>query len=191
MKKILLIAICVITIQLTTVAQATRITVESEKALNHDFNKYKTFDFASMVDNDLEAGFYFVNDIVLRNEIREVLGEALMSRGYSLKDSNPDLVINFRVFDQETTLKGFEGYGRTYWGNEKVRQLSDTASYNVKPGTLLISFADKKTSRIVFQGFASGLIEGNKFIKDEVKIREAVRMILEEYDETASEYTRK
>lgn len=175
----------------TCIAQTRQITVESDRVLNTDWSKYKTFSFASMIDSDLEVGFYFVNDLVLKRQIRDAVRDELMGLGYQMDRSNPDLVATFRVFEQPTTIKGYEGYGRTYWGNTKYRQISDTTSYDVKAGTLIISLADRKTGQVVFQGFASGLIDNNRFIKDEVKIHEAVNMIMNEYGQRAKEYTRK
>jgi len=57
--------------------------------------------------------------------------------------------------------------------------------------TLLVSMADRESGKVVWQGFASGLIENDAFIKDEGKIREAVNLIFEEYNQRAKEYTRK
>ena len=51
--------------------------------------------------------------------------------------------------------------------------------------------ADRESGQVVWQGFASGLIENNTFVKDEGKIHEAVNLIFEEYDQRAREYTRK
>ena len=74
---------------------------------------------------------------------------------------------------------------------KKYRQISDTTSYDVEAGTLLVSIADRESGQVVWQGFASGLIENNTFVKDEGKIHEAVNLIFEEYDQRAREYTRK
>lgn len=190
MKKVIAIAGFLLAAGIGVLAQNKSITVESDKALNTDFGQYKTFAFASMIDRDLEAGLYFVNDLILKGQIREAVRDELMGLGYRMDRSRPDLVVNFRVFEQPTTLKGFDGYGTTYW-DQQYRQISDTTSYHVKAGTLLISFADRKTSRVVWQGFASGLINNNKFIKDEGTIREAVNMIMDEYGQRAKEYSRR
>ena len=89
------------------------------------------------------------------------------------------------------TLKGYEGYGTSYWGDERYREAEDTTSYNVEAGTLLLSMADRESGKVVWQGFASGLIKDQTFIKDESTIRQAVNMIFEEFDQRAKEYTRK
>lgn len=105
--------------------------------------------------------------------------------------SVPDLIVNFRVFGEPVTIKGYEDYGTSYWGDQRFREISDTTSYNLDAGTLIVSMADRESGRVVWQGFASGLIKDNAFMKDEGKIREAVNLIFEEYDQRAREYTRK
>jgi hypothetical protein len=121
-----------------------------------------------------------------------VKGE-LMGLGYQLSENadDADMVVNFRVFDQPVTLKGTEGYGDNYWGGSAPNNLADLESYDVEAGTLLVSLSDRESGKVVWQGFASGLIDNDKFVKDEVKIREAVHMIFDNYNQHAKEYTRK
>jgi len=159
--------------------------------LETDFSKYKTFAWASQVDSELDEGLYFLNDLLMKVQIREAVKSELMGLGYKMQPDAPDLIVNFRVFDEPVTLKGFEGYGTAYWGGEEYRQISDTTSYNVEAGTLLVSMAERESGQVVWQGFASGLIKDELFIKDEGKIREAVNLIFEEYNQRAKDYTRK
>jgi hypothetical protein len=175
---------------LSTLAQTGVITVESEKASDVDFSKYETFNFASTIDGNLEQGLYFLDDLVFKNQIRDAVQDEMMGVGYSRVSRDPDLIVNFRVFDQPTKLKGSKGYGAHYWGNAAgYKNLSDTKTYDVKAGTLLISFVDRKNSQVVWQGFASGLIDNDRFIKDKMHIREAVNLIMNEYNERADRYS--
>jgi Domain of unknown function (DUF4136) len=119
--------------------------------------------------------------LVFKSQLREAIQEELMSLGYRIDKNNPDLIVNFRVFEDATTLKGFEGYGSSYWGNKSYRQISDMATYDVKAGTLLVSLLDRKNAQVVWQGFASGLIADDRFVKDKATIREAVNLIIDEY----------
>lgn len=170
---------------------AQSITVASDRVLNTDFDKYKTFGWASQVSSELDEGLYFLNDLVMKSKIRDAVKAELMGSGYELSSDDPDLIVNFRIFDKPTTLRGYEGYGTSYWGDEEYRQISDTTSYDVEAGTLLVSMADHETGQVVWQGFASGLLEDNSFIKDEAKIHEAISLIFEDYNQRASDYTRK
>ena len=182
--------ICLMSLFLNT-ANAQTIKVESDRSLNADFSKFKTFYFSSQADAWLDEGLYFLNDLHMKAMIRDAVKSELMGLGYRMQSYQPDLVVNFRVFEKPTTITGFEGYGTSYWGSEKYREISDKTSYDIDAGTLLISIADRKSGSIVWQGFASGLIDNKAFVKDESKVRQAVNMIFDEYGERAKEYSKR
>ena len=188
MKKIMLIGLMSLGVAF---ANAQSITVNSDRSLDTDFSQYKTFYWSSQADQWLDEGMYFLNDLTMKAMIRDAVKGELMGLGYTMQSNDPDLIINFRVFDEPVRLKGYEGYGTGYWGDEVHRDVSDTTSYAVEAGTLLLSIADRESGKVVWQGFASGLIENDAFIKDEGKIREAVNLIFENFDQRAKEYTRK
>lgn len=168
------------------------ITVKSDRSLDTEFDSYKSFYWSSQADAWLdEGGMYFLNDLGMKSIIRDAVKAEMMGLGYQLQSYEPDLIVNFRIFDKPVTLKGYEGYGTSYWGSEKYRTVDDAKSYDVEAGTLLVSLADRESGAVVWQGFASGLIENNVFIKEEGRIREAVNLIFEEYNQRAKEYTRK
>ncbi|HYC84578.1 MAG TPA: DUF4136 domain-containing protein [Chryseosolibacter sp.] len=173
---------------LATAAQT--ITVRSDEIEDADFTKYKTFYWASQVDNELDAGVNFLNDVVLKAQIRDAVKGEMTGLGYEINKDNADMIVNFRVFDKPVRLRGGEGYGPEYWGDQAAG-MPDTSSYDLEAGSLIISFADRNTGRIVWQGFASGLINNNEFIKDEGTVREAVNLIFEEFGRRAKDYTRK
>jgi hypothetical protein len=175
----------------TGAVRAQTITVKSDRDLDADLSKYKTFYWSSQTDSWLDEGMYFLNDLMMKSVIRDAVKGELMGLGYQMLSYEPDLIVNFRVFDKPVTLKGYEGYGTSYWGDQRYRDISDTTSYRVDAGTLLVSMADRESGKVVWQGFASGLIKDNAFVKDEGKIREAVNLIFENYNQRAKEYTRK
>jgi hypothetical protein len=172
-------------------AGAQTITVRSDEITDTDFSKYKTFYWASQVDNELDEGVNFLNDVVLKAQIRDAVKSELTGLGYEINKDQPDLIINFRVFDKPVKLRGSEGYGDQYWGAQPVTGISDTTSHQLDAGSLLVSFVERESGRMLWQGFASGLINNNEFIKDEGKVREAVNMVFDEFNRRAREYTRK
>lgn len=188
MRNLMLMCILLVT---GIMVNAQSITVASDRDLDADFSEYKTFSWTSQVDNELDEGLYFLNDLVFKSKIRDAVESEMMGLGYTETKNDPDLLVNFRVFEEPVRIKGYEGYGTSYWGNEQYRLISDTTSYAVEAGTLLISLVDREEGAIVWQGFASGLIDDDKFIKDEVKIYEAVNMIFEDYNQRAREYTKR
>ena len=187
-----LMYVCLVSVCFSVSVSAQNITVESDRSLETDFGDYKTFYWSSQADAWLdEGGIYFMNDLGMKAIIRDAVKSELMGLGYQLQSHEPDMIVNFRVFDQPVMLKGYEGYGTSYWSDERYRQISDTTSYQVEAGTLLISLAERQSGKVVWQGFASGLIENNAFVKEEGVIRQAVNMIFEDLDQRAKEYTRK
>ena len=163
------------------------ITVESTEAPDVDFAEFKTFDWADQVDNELDAGLYFLNDLVFKAQIREAVRNEMLGAGYDFADDNADLVVNFRVFDKPTTLRSAEDFGPGYWGSISYTTVGEMNSYDVEAGTLMISLVDRESGKIVWHGFASGLIDGDKFVKDEGAVVQAVNMIFRDYSENISE----
>ncbi len=161
--------------------QAQNVTVDADRKLNVDFSKYKTYTWASQVDNRLDPGFYFLNDLTLKKRIRDAVGFALDGRGYKLTRQSPDLLVNFRVFEKPTTIKGFTGYGTTYFGVGEVREPEDVTTFDVKAGSIILNLVDTKTGQVVWRGLASGLTNANGFDRDENRIRQAVNLIFEKY----------
>jgi hypothetical protein len=189
MRKIRTIIVLLLVSSITG-AWAQKITVKGDRELKVDFGGYKTFYWASQVDQKLDPDAYFLNDIILKADIRDAVQHEMEGLGYKLSPSAPDLIVNFRVFDKAVRIKGYEGYGPSYWNEAEVRVPEDTTSYAVEPGTLLISLVDRVKGSLVWQGFASGLIDHNEFIKDDGKIKEAVNLIFKEYGMRATDYDR-
>jgi len=77
-------------------------------------------------------------------------------RGYRRDDVNPDLLVAYKIFDRSTQIKGFNAEPTTTTTSE-VRQPQDTITYALKPGTVLITMVDAKTSQVVWEGYASGV----------------------------------
>jgi hypothetical protein len=188
MKRVVWLFAALMTCSITF---AQKITVEANQSADADFTKYKTFNWSSQVSDELDPGFYFLNDLVLKAEVRDAVEGELNGRGYKRAESAPDMIVNFRVFEQPATLRGFEGMGDNYWGNNEATGANSQIEYNVKPGTLMVNIVDAKSGQVVWQGFASGLINDNKFIKDKVQVREAANLIFDRFDERADGLSRR
>src|SRR5688500_1034344 len=113
MKKVMWI--CLMSIGFSIAVNAQTITVKSDRVQDSDFSDYKTFYWASQVDSWLDEGLYFLNDLTMKAMIRDAVKGELMGLGYGLQSQDPDLIVNFRVFEKPVTIKGFEGYGASYW----------------------------------------------------------------------------
>lgn len=166
------------------------VVVDAEKKLNTDFSMYKTYTWASQVDNKLDPGFYFLNDIELKDRIRQAVSYELDGRGYTFQRESPDLIVNFRVFDKPAKIEGYTGYGTTYFGNE-VREPEDQKTFDIKAGSVIVNMIDRKTGQVVWRGLASGLTNENGFDRTHNKIKEAVNLIFSKYEYRADNLTGK
>jgi hypothetical protein len=186
MKKVLILALLCLT---AGSLSAQRVQVNADKELNHDFSQYKTFAWASQVDSKLDEGVYFLNDLVLKDRVRNAVQHELEGRGYKFSRQSPDLIINFRVFDKPTTIQGYSSYGVSYFGTMEMRDPEDVRTFELEPGSLIVNIIDTKTSRMVWRGFASGLMKDNVFNRDDAKIKQAVNLIFNEYGQRADGLT--
>lgn len=149
---------------------------------NPDFSKYKTYSWASQV-RDEQNSSYFLNDLLFKAMVRDAVEHEMASRGYSYQPNGGDLVVNFRVFDQSTTLQTNENLGNGYWANTEPYTYDSRRQGEVKldPGSIIVQMIDRKAGDQVWQGYASGLTDGNVFNKDKDKVYEAVGAIFERY----------
>jgi len=120
-------------------------------------------------------------DASTNTAIQRSIAEELEGRGYQKAEGYGDLIVTYKVLDRRSKIKGYNNdYPETVSG-EQVRQPQDTATYFLEPGSLMISLIDNKTSQVVWDGFASGLNNGDAFITDPVKVKEAIHLIFEEF----------
>lgn len=185
MKRFFFLAAFALVASLT---QAQTVTVDSEMRPNTDFSRYKSYAWASQVDNKLDPGLYFLNDLVLKKQIRDAVGFAMDGRGYKFMRQNPDLLVNFRVFDKPTTIKGYTSQGSDYFSASEVQSLGDEQDIQVQPGTILVNLVDNKTDQVIWTGLASGLTTNNGFDRQQGKIREAVNLIFNRFNYRADSY---
>jgi len=173
-------------------AGAQEIKVMSFKNQDVDFREYETYFWAAQVDHQTDDDSFFLNDLLLKADIRNVVHGELDDRGYQLQEVTPDLIVNFRIANSITELNTPEDDARNYWREEEFFSTIDgLKDIKVEPGTLIISVLDREDHRLVWQAFASGLSNGKDFTKDEKKIREAVRLLFEEYGSRVRDYTRR
>lgn len=185
-------ALMVLFLLMSLAVSGQEVSIDSYREDDVDFRKYRTYFWASQAVSPQDEGSYFLRDLVLKSDIRGAVHGELEGRGYRMNESDPDLLVNFRVFEKGGTLKGIEGYGPAYWEkNEFFSNDAEQDEIKVEAGTLIISLLEKDSGKVVWQGFASGLIDDKEFIKNEGKIREAVSLIFEEYGTRVGEYTRR
>jgi hypothetical protein len=168
MKSIKIIALLL----LTAFAADAQETVRGKTKLNTDFQDFKTFTWAQAP---------YTNEL-----IKTSIQQELQSRGYTQSEASADLIVSYQILDRRIRVKGFIDDTPSVVGGEEVREPSDTTSYILEPGTLMISMIDRKTSEVVWDGFASGMSKSNAFATKPEKVKEIVARIFSEFKHRAT-----
>lgn len=158
--------------------------VDSDYSYRGKFKRYDTFNFLNLGDT---VHFNGLSDQMIKSEIER----RLLSQGYKLS-SKPSLYVAFKVYSADMVFKGYHQLELTSWDqiyaetaeNEDNLEYIKEARYTthqleLKEGTLLIDFIDRRTHGVVWQGYASGLFNNRSFFSKDVKF--AVRSILNQY----------
>ena len=171
-----------------SLTQAQNVTIDSELRPNTDFSHFKSYAWASQPDIKQDSKLYAKNDLALKRQVRDAVGNAMDGRGYTLAPQSPDLIINVRVFDKPTTIKGYTGSSTDNITPGEIQSLGKETDINIQAGTILVNLVDTKTDQAVWQGLASGLTSTNGLDRQEGKIREAINLIFNKYPYRADKF---
>ncbi|MFY0628551.1 MAG: DUF4136 domain-containing protein [Reichenbachiella sp.] len=132
------------------------------------FKKYKTFKFIRLEETDTSS---------MKPIIEKTIGSRLVAQGYRYSSRRPDLLIGYRVYKNDFKLKGynqpalenylFEDSPERFLDDENREEdlitIEDSNEeyldfkLNMRQGTLLITFYDRRMDRTVWSGYASGV----------------------------------
>ena len=197
-KRMTLLWLSLIALPLLMSSCAKDYTVTSDKDLSAPFDSYKTYAWAKHI-RTANSLAYVVNDAILKKRIQDAVAHELNARRINQSSSSPDLLVNYRVFDKPVEMTGYEGYfhDAEYWGTDEVRNNAlglirrntdnEGTKYYFDKGTLLVQLVDAEKGVVVWQGYASGLMDGNVFDKDEEHIAQAVNLIFDRFDYVLNE----
>jgi hypothetical protein len=188
MKKILLIqAVLVFMVLQQGCTASNKSTVAGKNAdITADFKNIKTYKWTADIDNiPKDAIFVGPNNVLIfnnestREKIKNAIRYELDSRGYKAAVGNPDMLISFSILEQPGSLRTTNGYV-TLGSGEKVRTEDNVTYTDVKAGTLIINFMDAKSGKLIWQGFASGILQADQ-VNDEAKVRQAVSTVFNQF----------
>ncbi|MEI9917406.1 MAG: DUF4136 domain-containing protein [Bacteroidota bacterium] len=123
--------------------------------------------------------------------IMDAITSELEGRGYQENSGSGDLIVAYQVLDRKATLHGYNNDDPiTISGGEQVRTEDDQQVFVLQPGTLMISLIDAKTSEVVWDGFSKDLVSNNSFVTDEVKLKQAVHDVFQQFKYSAGKARR-
>jgi len=167
---ILPVAACVL---LTGCLGYKELPVEYDYSYKGNFKKYRTFDIMK------PAG---VNDTTMVNDLIE---RSIIARmkflGYRQVTNKPHLIIGFKMFNDSLRFNGYVQPEIEEWAKNQKEDLNyDPKKFNLKSGTLLIQFYDRRQNRSIWQGYATTMFGDIDFANNR-QLKNAVVSILDKY----------
>jgi hypothetical protein len=155
--------------------------VEYDYSYHGKFKKYHTYAF---LENQSEP-----SDSLATNEIIEkVIKDRLAVQGYRYKDEKPNLLVSYKIYFDSLNFRGYDQMDIEDWVKYSKTTIDyDKHKYTLKKGTLLIQLYDRKQSRSIWQGYATG-VYGNIYFNNERQLKIAVRSILDRYKFLAEDF---
>ncbi len=147
--------------------------VEYDYSYKGNFKKYKTFELMKPIG---------MRDSSMSSEVIEKSIAARMKfLGYKKTSTRPHLIVSYRMFADSLKFNGYTQPEIEIWMKTGKDELNyDRKKFNLKTGTLLIQFYDRRQNRSVWQGYAT-MLYGNIDFGNQRHLRNAVISILDKY----------
>ena len=147
--------------------------VEYDYSYKGNFKRYRTFEILKPLN---------IQDSTMTNEIIE---KSVVSRmkflGYRQTGNKPHLIISFKMYADSLKFNGYNQPEFEEWiKNQKEDMEYSPKKINMKTGTLLIQFFDRRQNRSIWQGYATTLY-GSIDFQNQRHLRNAVISILDKY----------
>ncbi|MBY0433826.1 MAG: DUF4136 domain-containing protein [Cyclobacteriaceae bacterium] len=147
--------------------------VEYDYSYRGNFKKYRTFEIMRPLG---------LEDSSMMNAVIE---KSIISRmrflGYKQSETRPHLIIGFKMYNDSLKFNGYNQPDIEEWVRSQNENLNyEQQKYNLKTGTLLIQFFDRRQNRSIWQGYATTMY-GNIDFHNNRHLKNAVISILDKY----------
>jgi hypothetical protein len=147
--------------------------VEYDYSYKGNFKKYKTFDIMKPAG---PADSSMTNSIIEKSIVAR-----MKFLGYRQSTSKPHLIIGFKMFNDSLRFNGYNQPAIEEWVKTQNDNIEyDAQKFNLKTGTLLIQFYDRRQNRSIWQGYATTMY-GTIDFNNSRHLRNAVISILDKY----------
>jgi hypothetical protein len=169
MKKFYIIGL----LTLTSCLGFKELPVDYDYSYKGNFRKYRTFDMMKSLN---------LKDSSMINEsIEKSIASRMKFLGYKKTNTRPHLIISYKMYFDSLKFNGYDQPDIEAWSKNRKEDLNyDKHRYNMKSGTLLIQFYDRRQNRSIWQGYATTLY-GNIDYGNQKHLRNAVISILDKY----------
>lgn len=171
MKKIYLPLFCLVL--LSSCLSFKELPVEYDYSYKGNFKRYRTYDLmktSGSVDTSM------TNSIIEKSIISR-----MKFLGYKRSERRPHLIIGHKMFPDSLRFNGYNQPDIQVWIKGHDQNLNyDPQKFNIKTGTLLIQFYDRRQNRSIWQGYATTTY-GSIDFNNQRQMKNAVFSILDKY----------
>ena len=164
---------------------------EAVQDLDAPLENYSTYAWISDIDQIPDDqmfigpnGVMIFNNESVRKTIQDAISTQLEAKGYTMDESNPDMLIGFQVLEQKGEMRTYTGYETTYMGLDTLRTEENVETVQLEAGTLLINISDKSSGKIAWQGYSSGALN-EELAKNQEDVEKVVSNIFDEFEYSA------
>lgn len=149
--------------------------IEYDYSYKSQFKRYKSFGF---MFHDNADPLTSQNSSVIEDEIRF----RMKLLGYDFNQNKPDLLVIYKIFDDNLKFRGFEQPDFKSWlSREDTAKKYTPVKYELSNGTLLVLLNDRKGKNTVWQGYASGISSETTKINNRV-LKSSIISIFDQYE---------
>lgn len=147
--------------------------VEYDYSYRGNFKKYRTFEIMKPANG--------IDSSMLTSVVEKSIISRMKFLGYRQANHRPHLLISFKMFTDSLRFTGYAQPDIEEWIETQKDDLDyDKQKYNLKTGTLLIQFYDRRQNRSIWQGYATTLYGSIDFTNNR-HLKNAVISILDKY----------
>lgn len=158
-------------------AQEEDLNVSIDVEQDADFSDYNSYFWVTDFGNG-ENVWITVNRIQ-GEMIKDAVEYEMDVLGMEWKPENPDLLVNFHIFDEkydENFYVGSAPYEYRYMDKQAIME-------DITDGTIVISFIDTNTGKSIWEGYATiGVNENEPLREQQADIRQATSAIMDRFN---------
>lgn len=156
-----------------------------------DFTQYKTFAWYVKEISPYKNDLY--NNQIIESNVKNLVSAELKRRGFTVNTQNPDLIFDYEIVIEKKTEQvqtpvyshpynyGYPNMNMGMYGYNSpgVFQGYQTQNVPYKEGTLSFKAVDKKTNRLIWQGYATETVPDPQTY--ESQLPQAIREIFKKF----------
>ena len=147
--------------------------VEYDYSYQGNFKRYRTFEIMRPIG--------LPDSSMLNGVIEKSIISRMRFLGYKQSEHRPHLLIGFKMFTDSLKFRGYNQPDIEDWVQTQNAELHyDLQRFEMKTGTLLIQFYDRRQNRSIWQGYATTLYGSIDFTNNR-HLKNAVISILDKY----------